>query len=178
MQRSTARFVVLTMLATLAFAGSAQASSYGGALVAFSGQGAGRAILALTSGEVGFSAEISVNVHGAAPNTTFYVTRAPEVGRPLGSDGICQRADGLWPWEQPNSVGFPAAPAFVMFPRPLPGDLKTLVTNAAGAGSVHFAFDLPTLADGTQFDVEFRLIDSLTAVTTDLRTPCSTVTVK
>lgn len=49
MQRSTARFVVLTMLATLAFAGSAQASSYGGALVALSGQGAGRANLALTT---------------------------------------------------------------------------------------------------------------------------------
>lgn len=179
MQRSTARLVVLTMLAgSLALAGSVQASSNGRPLVAVSGQGAGRVNLALTSAAEGFSAQITVNVHGASPDTTFYIARAPEVGRPLGNDGTCQRAAELWPWEQPNSVGFPAAPAFVMFPRPLAGELKTLVTNANGSGATHFAFDLPTLADGTQFDVEFRLVDSLSVPTTDLRTTCFTVTVK
>ena len=114
----------------------------------------------------------------AGARTTLYIQRAPEVGRPLGSDGICQRANGLWPWEQPNSAGFPPAPAFVTFPRPLAGDFKTLTTDSDGAGSAHFAFDLPTLADGTVFDVEFRLVDSVTAPTTDLRTGCFTVTVK
>ena len=69
-------------------------------------------------------------------------------------------------------------PAFVTFPRPLAGDFKTLITDAAGDGDAHFAFDLPGLADGTQFDVEFRLVDSLTAPASDLRTGCFTVTVK
>jgi hypothetical protein len=174
------RIVLVTALAAgLIAAGTVEASGTGGrSLSAVTGQGAGVVSVAATADAVGFSAEIAVNVHATTPYATFYIQRAPEVGRPLGSDGICQRADGLWPWEQPNSVGFPPAPAFVTFPRPLAGDLKTLTTDADGAGAAHFAFDLPTLADGTEFDVEFRLIDSLTAPTTDLRTGCFTVTVR
>jgi hypothetical protein len=174
------RFILITMLtASLALAGSVQADgTHGRHLMAFLGQGSGVVNFTVTPGAVGFTAEITVNIHGTTPNTTFYVARAPEVGRPLGQDGICQRASGAWPWEQPNSAGFPAAPAFVMFPRPLAGDFKTLTTDADGAGSTHFAFDLPALADGTVFDVEVRLIDSLSAVTTDLRTDCFTATVK
>ena len=174
------RFVLLAVLMlSLALTGSVQADgTHGRRLMAVLGQGSGTVNFTVTPGAVGFSAEITVNVHGTNPNTTFYVARAPEVGRPLGHDGICQRANGAWPWEQPNSVGFAPAPAFVMFPRPLAGDLKTLTTDADGAGSTHFAFDLPALADGTVFDVEVRLIDSLSVVTTDLRTDCFTATVK
>jgi Cu/Zn superoxide dismutase len=168
-----------SLIAAAIAAGPVQADgTHGRSLSAVMGQGAGIVNVTTTAGSVGDSMEISVNVHGTTPNTTFYIQRAPEVGRPLGSDGICQRANGLWPWEQPNSAGYPAAPAFVTFPRPLAGDLKTLTTDADGAGSAHFAFDLPTLADGTVFDVEFRLVDSLMAPTTDLRTGCFTVTVR
>jgi hypothetical protein len=74
-------------------------------LSAVVGQGSGMAEVRFSSADVGLSAEITVNVHGTAPNTVFYLQRAPEIGRPLGSDGICQRALGLWPWEQPNSAG-------------------------------------------------------------------------
>ena len=174
------RFVLLTSLAACLFAaGPVQAGGWHGqSLSTVIGHGAGVVNVTTTSSQIGFSAEITVNVHGTTPNTTLYIQRAPEVGRPLGNDGVCQRANGLWPWEQPNSAGFPPAPTWVTFPRPLAGDFKTLTTDSDGAGSAHFAFDLPTLADGTRFDVEFRLVDSLSAPTTDLRTGCFTVTVK
>jgi Cu/Zn superoxide dismutase len=174
------RHIMLTALAaTMIVAAPVQADgTHGRRLSAVTGQGAGTVNVTLTGGAVGFSAQITVNVHATAPNAVFYIQRAPEVGRPLGNDGICQRANGLWPWEQPNSAGFPAAPAFVTFPRPNAGDLKTLTTDADGEGSAHFAFDLPMLADGTVFDVEFRLVDDLAAPTTDLRTGCFTVTVR
>jgi hypothetical protein len=174
------RLVLLTALTVSAIAaGPVEAKgTHGQALTAVVGQGAGIVNLTPTAATAGFSAQITVNVHATAPNTTFFVQRAPEVGRPLGDDSICQRANGLWPWEQPNSAGFPPAPAFVTFPRPLAGDLTTLTTDADGDGAAHFAFDLPAIPDGTVFDVEFRLIDSLTAPATDLRTGCFTVTVK
>jgi Cu/Zn superoxide dismutase len=172
------RHIMLALTAALIAAGPVQADTHGQTLAAVTGQGAGIVNITTTSGSLGFSAQITVNVHGTTPNSVLYIQRAPEVGRPLGNDGICQRANGLWPWEQPNSAGFPAAPAFVTFPRPNAGDLKTLTTDADGAGSAHFAFDLPTLADGTVFDVEFRLVDDLAAPTTDLRTGCFTVTVR
>lgn len=147
-------------------------------LVAVLGQGSGIVNVRPTAAHVGLSSEITVNVHDALPNTTFYVQRAGEVGRPLGNDGVCQRASGLWPWEQPNSTGFPAAPAFVNLPRPLTGPLMTLTTDVDGAGSAHISFLYPAIADGTVFDVEFRLLDNLTAPTTDLRTGCFSVTAK
>jgi hypothetical protein len=118
-----------------------------------------------------FSAQINVNVHDAPPNTTFYVQRAPEIGRPNGADGICQRAAGESPWGPP-------APNFVTFPLPAAGPLVTLQTSEGGAGAVHIDFAAPTIADGTRFDVMFRLVDDLTSPTNDLRTGCFTVTVK
>jgi hypothetical protein len=147
-------------------------------LSAVVGQGSGTAEVRFSSADVGLSAEITVNIHGTVPNTVFYLQRAPEIGRPLGSDGICQRALGLWPWEQPNSAGFPAAPVWVALPRPLPGDLKTLTTDADGSGSAHLSLKIPTIADGTTFDLVFRVSDSLTAPANDLRTGCFTVTAK
>ena len=163
----------------LAASGSTQANgSHGVAVHAVQGAGDGIVNLTTTAGQTGFSAEITVNVHGMIPGTVLYVERAPEVGRPLGHDGNCQRADGQWPWEQPSSLGFPPAPAFVPFPRPLVGPLETLTASDDGAGALHFAFDLPFIADGTQFDVEFRLVDSLTNPSIELRSDCFTVTVK
>ena len=118
-----------------------------------------------------FSAQINVDVHDAPPNTTFYVQRAPEIGRANGADGICQRAAGLPPWGAP-------APNFVTFPLPAAGPLVTLQTSEGGSGAVHIDFVAPTISDGTQFDVMFRLVDSLTSPTNELRTGCFTVTVK
>ena len=114
-----------------------------------------------------FSAQITVNVHETAPNTTFYVQRAPEIGRANSSDGICQRALGQAPWGPPT-------PNFVTFPLPD----AALQTSPGGAGSTHIDFAAPAIADGTQFDVMFRLVDSLTNPTNELRTGCFTVFVK
>lgn len=118
-----------------------------------------------------FSAQISVAVQGASPNTTFYVQRAPEIGRPNSADGICQRAGGEPPWGPPT-------PNFVTFPLPAAGPLVTLRTSEGGAGSIHIDFGAPTILDGTAFDVMFRLVDDLTSPTNELRTGCFTVIVK
>jgi hypothetical protein len=113
-----------------------------------------------------FSAQINVAVHGAPSNTTFYVQRAPDIGRP--ADGICQRAGG--------EPGFPT-PNFVTFLLPAGGPVA-LRTSAGGSGSVHIDFSAATILDGTAFDVMFRLVDHLTSPTNVLRTDCFIVTVK
>jgi hypothetical protein len=120
-----------------------------------------------------FSADIEVKLKGAAPNTTYTLQRAPEVGRPLATDGICQRANGLWPWEQPNSEGFPPAPAFLTFV--LPAGPVTITTNGGGNGKVSFHFDAPGIARGAAFDVKFRAID-LTGVVSPILSDCFQVT--
>jgi hypothetical protein len=147
-------------------------TTHGEHLTAVIGVGSGIVNVTSTAAVDGsFSAQINVNVHDAPPNTTFYVQRAPEIGRPNSADGICQRAAGLSPWGPP-------APNFVTFPLPAAGPLVTLQTSEGGAGAVHIDFAAPTISDGTQFDVMFRLVDSLTSPTNELRTGCFTVTVK
>jgi hypothetical protein len=147
-------------------------TTHGEQLTAVIGAGSGVVNVTSTAAVDGsFSAQINVNVHDAPPNTTFYVQRAPEIGRPNSADGICQRAAGLPPWGTP-------APNFVTFPLPAAGPLVTLQTSEGGSGAIHIDFTAPTILDGTQFDVMFRLVDSLTSPTNDLRTGCFTVTVK
>jgi hypothetical protein len=151
---------------------AATAGTHGKTLTALVGNGTGTVNVTPTAAVDGsFSAQINVNVHGAPPNTTLYVQRAPEIGRANGADGICQRAAGEPPWGPP-------APNFVTFPLPAAGPLVTLETSAGGAGAAHIDFAAATILDGTQFDVMFRLVDSLTTPTVDLRTACFTVTVK
>jgi hypothetical protein len=136
--------------------------------------GAGSGIVNVTPTaaiEGSFSAQITVTVHGGPPDTTFYVQRAPEIGRSNGADGICQRASGEPPWGPPT-------PNFVTFPLPAAGPLIALRTSAGGAGSVHLDFSAPTIVDGTAFDVMFRLVDDLSSPTNELRTGCFTVAVK
>jgi hypothetical protein len=148
--------------------------THGERLEAIRGSGTGIVNVTSTAAVDGsFTAQINVNVHDAPPNTTFYIQRAPEIGRALGSDGICQRASGEFPWNQP-----PAAPSFVTFPLPAAGPLVTLITSAGGAGATHIDFAAATILDGTKFDVMFRLIDDLTNPANDLRTGCFTVEVK
>jgi hypothetical protein len=147
-------------------------ATHGQLLTAVLGTGSGIVNVTPTAAVDGsFSAQINVNVHGAPPNTTFYVQRAAEIGRPNSADGVCQRAAGQPPWGPPT-------PNFVTFPLPAAGPLITLETSNGGAGAVHIDFAAPAIADGTQFDVMFRLVDSLTSPTNELRTGCFTVTVK
>jgi hypothetical protein len=147
-------------------------TTHGQELTAVAGVGSGNVNVTPTAAADGsFSAQISVNVHGAPPNTTFFVQRAPEIGRPNSADGVCQRAAGAAPWGPP-------APNFVTFPLPAAGPLVTMRTSEGGAGSVHIDFGAVTILDGTQFDVMFRLVDDLTSPVNDLRTRCFTVTVK
>lgn len=119
-----------------------------------------------------FAADISVLITGARPSASYIVQRAPEIGRVLGSDGVCQRALGLSPW----STADPPAPAFVTFP--LGTGVAIVGTAANGTGTVNFEFRAPSIAAGTVFDVMFRLVDSETAATTELRSGCLTVTAK
>lgn len=121
-----------------------------------------------------FAADIVVSIQQAKPNTTYFIQRAPEIGRTLGSDGICQRALGTPPW----SAADPAATAFLSFQIPNPGPSATLTTSATGSATRTFEFLAPTIAAGTLFDVMFRLVDSETAPTLELRSGCFTVTVK
>lgn len=147
-------------------------ATHGQELVAVLGSGSGVVNVTPTAAVDGsFSAQINVAVHGAPPNTAFYVQRAPEIGRPNSADGICQRAAGESPWGPP-------APNFVTFPLPAAGPLVVLQTSPGGSGSVHIDFAAVTILDGTAFDVMFRLVDDLTNPTNELRTACFTVTVK
>lgn len=146
--------------------------THGQELTAVVGVGSGIVNVSTTAAADGsFSAQITVNVHGAPPNTTFFVQRSPEIGRPNSADGICQRAAGEAPWGPP-------APDFLTFPLPATDPLVTLQTSAGGSGTVHIPFAAPTILDGTAFDVMFRLVDDLTSPANDLRTGCFTVSVK
>ena len=164
-----------TPLAPTAVASQNSASTsgtHGIPVTAILGTGSGTVNVTPTAAVDGsFSAQIEVNIHGTTPNTTLYVQRAPEIGRPNGADGVCQRAAGQSPWGPP-------APNFVTFPLPAPGPLVTLTTSAGGAGAVHVDFAAPTIPDETRFDVMFRLVDSLASPTIELRSACFTVTVK
>jgi len=146
------------------------ASTHGQQLSAVIGTGSGIVNVTPDAAVDGsFSAQIEVNIHDAPPNTTFYVQRAPEIGRDLGSDGNCQRAAGLAPWGPPT-------PNFVTFV--VAGSPVVLETSAGGAGSVHIDFAAPSITDETRFDVMFRLVDNMVSPSNELRTGCFTVTVK
>ena len=151
------------------------AGTHRSAIVALIGTGSGgvsvtpKSIAAAT-----FAADISVNIEKARTNTTYIVQRAPEIGRALGSDGICQRAAALSPW----SAADPAAPAFITFQMPNAGSNVTMTTSATGSASISFEFFAPMISTGTLFDVMFRLVDNESAPTTELRSGCFTVLVK
>jgi hypothetical protein len=149
------------------------ASTHGQPLTAVIGAGSGIVNVTLTAaGNGSLSSLTTVDIHGAPPNTTFYVQRAGELGRgPTGFDGICQRAAGLPPWGPPT-------PNFLTYPLPQPGPLVTLETSPGGAGAVTIPFASSAVASTTRFDVMVRLVDSLTDPANELRTSCFTVEVK
>jgi hypothetical protein len=132
----------------------------------------GTSVTTAATPERTFLATIRFIVRGVAPGTTYLVQRAPEVGDyPLEADGICQRADGLPPWT-------PSEARFISFVDPATGTPRTLTTNAKGDGSLEFEHRAASIASGTTFDVEMRLVDNETAPTTELRSGCMTVFVK
>jgi hypothetical protein len=177
MRSSVAATIIATALLVPACGSSSTApgpiipaGTHQSAIAAVSGPGAGGvSVTPKAIPEATFAADISVFIAGARPNANYIVQRAPETGRALGSDGVCQRALGLSPW----SAADPAAPAFVTFP---PG--SGVATAANGTGTANFEFRAPAIPAGTVFDVMFRLVDSETAPTTELRSGCFTVTVK
>jgi hypothetical protein len=124
-------------------------------LTAIAGQGAGLVEVAPTAHDVvgpdTFDVQGTVNVHDAAPDTTFTVLRRVD----LNPDGACTGATWL-------TLPPPNAPAFM--------------TSNGGAGALHFEISRGApFVDGVSFDVQWRLIGNDGSV---LESDCFTVTVK
>jgi hypothetical protein len=132
--RRIALLGVATAIAALGVAGVAQADpGLHSTLTAVTGQGTGHVLVAPTAEDQGtFAVQITVNIHGAAPNTTFAVARAVD----LNPDGVCTMATGWLP-------------------------LGDLTTSPGGAGAAHFEVHrgAPFLS-GVRFDAVFRAVGS------------------
>ncbi|HET7056328.1 MAG TPA: hypothetical protein VFI12_07680 [Thermomicrobiales bacterium] len=142
--------MLLIALCTIA-AGPNRAGAQPGtqsALVAVTGQGTGRVLIAPNRADQGtFAAQITVTVHGAAPGTTFTVARAAD----LVADGVC------------------TGPTFAAFPGAI------LTTSGGGAGVTHIDFHRGApFVSGISFDVVFQLAGSDGSL---LESDCMTVTV-
>jgi hypothetical protein len=143
---------VVGMMAFVLFPVAAVAEPTGAqaTLTAVSGTGSGRVLIAPYAKLHGrFAAAVTINVHGASPDTTYTVTRYPD----LNPDGICTRDLG---------------------PRPT----GVLDTSAGGAGAAHFDLQLPPgtpFVSGRRFDVVWELVGSDGS---ELVSECVTVTVK
>jgi hypothetical protein len=155
----------------------APTGTHGLRLTAVSGLGTGIVNLTSTAGgDTSFVAQITFNVHGLAPSTTYFIQRASEFPASLGDvvhDGNCQRALGLPPFD-----AVPPLARFITFVEagaPIP-----LTTSAGGAGAVHLKNANDVFADGSAFDVMFRVVSDPASATpaTDLRTGCVTLQVK
>lgn len=135
--RASCRLVATIVLSSAYASGSivqAHADPTGArsGLTAVSGQGTGLVTIAPTSAAQGsFDARVSVTVHGAAPDTSFAVTRG---GGDATIDGIC------------------TGTAF--------GQVATLGTSAGGAGAIEFERTNPSSPSGSRFEVRLRLLGS------------------
>ena len=122
-------------------------------LRAISGQGAGRMEIAPTAHDVvgagTFDVQGTVDVHGAAANTSFTVLRRVD----FIPDGVCTGA--VWAM--------------------LPSGPTAFSTSVGGAGAMHFEIARANLVDGQRFDVQWRLAGSDGSI---LESDCLTVTVK
>ena len=145
----------IAALSAMTAVGFAQADPYTHQdLMVISGQGSGHLAFSPTAKNEGlnqFDVQITVNVHGAAPNTVFTVSRNAD----FTVDGVCA-----------NPTFAPFSPA--------------LTTSAGGAGSAHYEVlrgppGFPLFVEGAQFDVSFRAVGSDGSV---LTSECFTVTVK
>ena len=120
-------------------------------LVAIAGQGTGRVLVASTAEDQGtIVVQVTVNVHNAAPLTTFIVSRAVD----LQPDGVC--TGSLFP--------------FI----PLSGAVIT--TSPGGAGATHASLHRGApFVSGVAFDVVFQVVGDDGSV---LESACMTVTTK
>jgi len=127
--------VLLLSLVVFAFVGVAHAEpGLQSDLTAINGaQGTGHVDVSPTADDqhdTVFIAQVTVNVQGARPNTTFTVTRF--VDQP--PDGVCTETGG----------GL---------------TLGTLTTSQGGAGASHFVRNSPSSAHrGDQFDLDFHVV--------------------
>jgi hypothetical protein len=126
-----------------------------GKLTAIAGQGVGIVEVAPTAHDVvgpgTFDVLGTVNVHHAAPNTTFTVLRRVD----LNPDGVCTGA------------------AWLMLPSP---NEQSLTTANGGAGALHFEISRGApFVDAVRFDVQWRLEGNDGSI---LQSDCFTVTVK
>jgi hypothetical protein len=135
--------------------GFAQADSFTHqSLTAISGQGSGHIAFSPTARNVGLNqidVQITINIHGAAPNTVFTASRNVD----FIADGICT-----------SPTFAPFSPAFT--------------TSAGGAGAAHYEVlrgppTFPLFVEGAEFDVSFRVVGTDGTV---LTSECFTVTVK
>jgi hypothetical protein len=154
---SLSRLVLLAAVGAAAAIPSSASAQPGtrSALTAVAGQGSGLVKLAPTAHDVvgpgTFDAQGTINVHGAAPGTSFTVQRRVD----FTADGVCTGT--IW-------LDLPGSP-----PPPL-------VTSRGGAGALHFEIVRGApLTDGTRFDVLWRLTGSDGSV---LESNCFTATVK
>ena len=123
-------------------------------LTAIIGQGSGNIAVSPTADNVGlnqFDGQVTVNIHGAAPNTVFTASRNAD----FNADGICTN---------PSFLAF--SPAFT--------------TSAGGAGAAHYEVlrgppTFPRFVEGAKFDVSFRVVGTDGTI---LTSECFTVTVK
>jgi len=101
-------------------------------LIAISGQGTGHVVVSPTADDQNdtvFIAQVTVNVQGTLPNTTFTVTRF--VDQP--PDSVCtEKGGGL--------------------------TLGTLTTSQDGAGAAHFVRMGSPVPKGFQFDLDFHVV--------------------
>ena len=132
--RRLALLAVIAALAAVVTTAAAQADpGLHSTLTAVTGQGTGHVLVAPTSEDQGtFAVQVTVNIQGATPNTTFAVARAVD----LNPDGVCTEASGWLP-------------------------LGDLTTSPGGAGAAHFEVHrgAPFLS-GVRFDVVFRAVGS------------------
>ena len=137
---------------------------------------AGMSITPKAIAEGTMAADISVRLMGVRRNATYLLQRAQEGvgGRPLGSDGICQRGLGLSPW----SPSDPPTVNFQTMPLPATGPLVSITTTSTGDGAVDFEFRALMVLAGTTNDVMFRLVDDAEAPTTELRSDCMMITAR
>ena len=123
-------------------------------LTPVSGQGSGNIAFSPTAKNEGtnqFDVQITVNIHGAVPNTEFTASRNVD----FIADGICT-----------NPTFAPFTPAFT--------------TSAGGAGTAHYEVlrgppAFPLFVEGAKFDLSFRVVGTDGTV---LTSECFTATVK
>ena len=108
--------------------------------------------------------EVTINVHGAPPDTDLYFQIVGDVAPATRGDGVC------------NPAPFPAPPLHAGL------DDGIIHTSAGGAGATHVKFVIPdggvlgAFEPGVKSDFKYRVVNL--AQTFDLRSPCVVFTGK